>query len=150
MPLSFFAPHRAYAPRAAARRSTRSARWSTRCHDADIEVVLDVVYNHTAEGGADGPIYSFKGIDNSTYYLMTGTAAYADFSGSGNSLNANNRYVRKMILDSMRYWVREMHVDGFRFDLASVFARNADGSINFDDPPIFGDITSDPRSTACA
>jgi isoamylase len=112
-------------------------------HDAGIEVVIDVVYNHTAEGGGGGPIYSFKGLDNSTYYSMRG-GDYADYAGCGNSLNANNRYVRKMILDSMRYWVRHMRVDGFRFDLASVFARAADGSIAFEDPPIFGDISSDP------
>jgi glycogen operon protein len=112
-------------------------------HAADIEVVIDAVYNHTAEGGAGGPIYNFKGIDNSTYYL-TRDNGYADFSGCGNSLNANNRYVRKMILDSMRYWVCEMHVDGFRFDLASIFARRSDGTIDLDEPAIFGDIASDP------
>ena len=142
MPMSFFAPHRAYAP--VDRSPTESFRAMVRAlHDADIEVVLDVVYNHTAEGGDGGPVYSFKGLDNSTYYSMK-DGHYADFAGCGNSLNANNRYVRKMILDSMRYWLREMHVDGFRFDLASVFARNPDGTINFDDPPIFGDISSDP------
>jgi isoamylase len=145
MPISFFAPHGAYAgdPEGA---TTGFRRMVKALHAAGIEVVIDVVYNHTAEGGAEGPIYSYKGIDNSTYYLMTngGQPHYADYSGTGNSLNVNNRYVRKMILDSMRYWVHEMHVDGFRFDLASVFARNPDGSINFDEPPIFGDISSDP------
>jgi isoamylase len=105
-----------------------------------------VVYNHTAEGDQRGPCYSFKGIDNSTYYLLSSdpAAPYENFSGTGNSLNCANRYVRKMIVDSMRFWVREMHVDGFRFDLASVFSRNQDGSINWDDPPIFGAIRSDP------
>ena len=142
MPLSFFAPHRGYAaPGQSPIDSFRTM--AAALHDAGIEVVLDVVYNHTAEAGAGGPTYSFKGIDNSTYYLMK-DGRYADYAGCGNSLNANNRYVRKMILDSMRYWVREMHVDGFRFDLASVFARSPDGSINFDEPPIFGDISSDP------
>jgi len=143
MPMSFFAPNRTYA-RDPANCVGSFRRMVKALHEADIEVVLDVVYSHTAEGGADGPIYSFKGIDNSTYYLTTETSDYANFSGTGNSLNCSNRYVRKMILDSMRYWVREMHVDGFRFDLASVFSRNADGSINVGDPPIFGDITSDP------
>ncbi|HEU0031885.1 MAG TPA: isoamylase [Kofleriaceae bacterium] len=142
MPLSFFAPHRGYA-RAGTNAIDEFRAMVAALHDADIEVVIDVVYNHTAESGADGPIYSFKGLDNSTYYLMK-DGTYADFTGTGNTLNANNRYVRKMILDSMRYWVREMHVDGFRFDLASVFARKADGSIDFDEPPIFGDISSDP------
>ena len=115
-------------------------------HAANIEVILDVVYNHTGEGDDRGPMYSFKGIDNSTYYLMSGDpkAPYENFSGTGNSLNCANRYVRKMIVDSMRFWVRDMHVDGFRFDLASIFARNLDGSINTEDPPIFGAIRSDP------
>ena len=142
MPLGYFAPHRGYAPRGAYPIDAFRAMVAA-LHRAGIEVVIDVVYNHTAEGGAGGPIYSFKGIDNSTYYLMRG-GAYADYSGCGNSLHVNNRYVRKMVLDSMRYWVREMHVDGFRFDLASVFARRDDGTIDLDDPPIFGDITSDP------
>ena len=143
MPMSFFAPHHAYAPTDTAPRDAFRAM-VTALHDADIEVVIDVVYNHTAEGGLGGPVYSFKGLDNSTYYLMKPDGYYADYSGCGNSLNANNRYVRKVILDSMRYWVRDLRVDGFRFDLASVFARNPDGSINFDEPPIFSDITSDP------
>jgi glycogen operon protein len=143
MPMSFFAPHASYAP--VGRDAVDAFREMVDAlHAADIEVVLDVVYNHTAEGGAGGPIYNFKGLDNSTYYLMTPNGNYADFSGCGNSLNANNRYVRKMILDSMRYWVHEMRVDGFRFDLASVFSRNPDGALNFDDPPLFGDITSHP------
>ncbi len=116
-------------------------------HAADIEVILDVVYNHTAEGDQSGPVYSYKGIDNSTYYLMSGNAREAltrTSPGTGNTLHCSNRYVRKMIVDSLRYWVKEMHVDGFRFDLASVFARNDDGSLNLEDPPIFGDILSDP------
>lgn len=142
MPLSFFATHRGYA-RDPAQAINEFRSMVSALHEADIEVVIDVVYNHTAEAGTSGPVYSYKGIDNSTYYLIK-DAEYADFSGTGNSLNCTNRYVRKMILDSMRYWVREMHVDGFRFDLASVFTRNADGSINFDDPPIIGEISSDP------
>ena len=145
MPMSFFAVERAYtrSPRGPADAFRRMVK---ALHEAEIEVVLDVVYNHTAESGESGPTYSFKGIDNSTYYLMAdgGHPHYADYTGTGNSLNCSNRCVRKMILDSMRYWVRELRVDGFRFDLASVFARNPDGSINFDNPPIFGDISSDP------
>ncbi len=142
MPVGLFAAHRGYAsPGMTAIDSFREM--VAALHAAHIEVVLDVVYNHTAEGGAGGPVYSFKGIDNSTYYLMK-DGGYADYAGCGNSIHANNRYVRKMILDSMRYWVREMHVDGFRFDLASIFARRADGSIDYEEPAIFGDITSDP------
>ena len=113
---------------------------------ADIEVILDVVYNHTAEGEQGGPVYSNKGIDNSIYYLMSGKpeTSYENFSGTGNTLHCSNRHVRKIIVDSLRYWVKDMHVDGFRFDLASVFARNDDGSLNLEDPAIFGDILSDP------
>ena len=115
-------------------------------HRADIEVILDVVYNHTSEGGQSGPTYSFKGIDNDTYYIRSANRddPYANYSGTGNTLNCGNRYVRRMILDSLRYWVKEMHVDGFRFDLASVFARRSDGSISWTDPPIFGEIRGDP------
>ena len=105
-------------------------------HAADIEVILDVVYNHTAEGDERGPVYSFKGIDNSTYYLMSGNPGkpYTDFSGTGNTLRCSKPAVRRMIVDSARYWFEEMHVDGFRFDLASVLARNDDGSLNWEDP----------------
>ena len=142
MPVSFFAPDAGYAPAGEAPEDAFRAMVDA-LHAAGIEVVIDVVYNHTAEGGDAGPIYSLKGLDNSTYYLMK-DGTYANYSGCGNSLNANNRFVRKMLLDSMRYWVREMHVDGFRFDLASVFARSPDGSINFEDPPLFGDIAADP------
>jgi glycogen operon protein len=142
MPVGFFAPHHAYAPRGETPIASFRAMVKA-LHAANIEVVLDVVYNHTAEGGSTGPIYSFKGLDNSTYYLMR-DGGYADYSGCGNSLNANNRYVRKMILDSMRYWLGDMHVDGFRFDLASVFARKPDGTIETGEPAIFGEISSDP------
>jgi len=142
MPMSFFAPHRGYAPSGTSPIEAFRAMVKS-LHAAGIEVVIDAVYNHTAEGGTAGPVYSFKGLDNSTYYQMR-DGDYADYSGCGNSIHATNRYVRKMILDSMRYWVREMHVDGFRFDLASVFARNPDGSLGLDDPAIFGDISSDP------
>ena len=109
-------------------------------------MILDVVYNHTGEGNERGPVFSFKGIDNDTYYMTSSEPArpYADYTGTGNTLNCADAAVRRLIVDSLRYWVREMHVDGFRFDLASVFARNRDGSINFDDPPIFAELASDP------
>ncbi len=137
MPMSLFATDHRYGTASDFRAMVAAL------HAADIELVLDVVYNHTAEGAAGGPAYSFRGLDNSTYYLMK-DGGYADYSGCGNTINANNRYVRKMIVDSMRYWVRELGVDGFRFDLASVFARTPEGEINFEDPAIFGDIASDP------
>ena len=94
-------------------------------HRAGIEVILDVVYNHTTEGGAGGPTLCFRGFANDTYYILDDNAAsFADYSGCGNTLNANNSIVRRLILDSLRYWVTEMHVDGFRFDLASILSRD--------------------------
>ena len=114
-------------------------------HRAGIEVILDVVYNHTAEGGADGPTFCFRGLANDDYYLLDGATAsrYADYSGCGNTLNANQPVVRRLILDSLRYWVAEMHVDGFRFDLASVLSRDEDGT-PIPRPPILWDIEIGP------
>ncbi|MEZ6062125.1 MAG: isoamylase [Planctomycetaceae bacterium] len=148
MPLGFFAPHHGY--------SCQPLDCQQHCefqgmvqalHAAGIEVILDVVYNHTCEGDQRGPIYSYKGIDNSTYYLLTGDPArpYQNFTGTGNTLHTANRAVRQLILDSLRYWVTEMHVDGFRFDLASVFTRSESGSVSPDDPPIFGQISAEPE-----
>jgi isoamylase len=147
MPLSFFSPHDGYAMQSCEGDRRREFRELVKAlHKADIEVILDVVYNHTGEGNEFGPVYSFKGIDNSTYYMASDDPKhpYADYTGTGNTLHCANRAVRQMIVDSLSYWVREMHVDGFRFDLASVFSRESDGSINFEDPPIFGDIATDP------
>ena len=97
-------------------------------HRAGIEVILDVVFNHTAEGDHDGPTLCFRGIDNPTYYILEhGGARYANYTGCGNTLNANHPIVRRMIVDSLRYWVEEMHVDGFRFDLASILSRDSAG-----------------------
>ena len=147
MPLSFFALHDRYLSAPDPGAGHREFREMVDAlHRAGIEVVLDVVYNHTAEGGQIGPVYAYKGIDNSTYYLMTGDPQqpYADYSGTGNTLNCANRAVRKMILDSMRHWVT-LGVDGFRFDLASIFARDKDGEFRYGDPAIFGEITADPE-----
>jgi isoamylase len=147
MPLSFFAPHAGYAAELRIGAAREEFRALVRAlHEADMEVVIDVVYNHTAEGDHRGPTYSLKGIDNSTYYLLTRDAErpYANYSGTGNTLHSANYYVRKMILDSLRYWVEEMHVDGFRFDLASIFARRQDGSVDLTTPGIFAEIASDP------
>ena len=145
MPLSFFAPHAEYARRGADPRDEFRAMVKA-LHAADIEVILDVVYNHTCEGDERGPRYSFKGIDNSTYYLLSGDPRrpYLDFSGTGNTFRAANRHARKVICDSLRYWVTEMHVDGFRFDLAAALTRNPDGSINWTEPPLFGEVGGDP------
>lgn len=147
MTLNFFTPHNGYAATRNPLEQPNEFRTMVKAlHNANIEVILDVVYNHTSEGNHTGPTFSFKGIDNSSYYLYSGDpkVPYANFSGTGNTLNCANRYVRRMILDSLRYWANEMHVDGFRFDLASAFSRKSDGSINWSDPPIFGEIRADP------
>jgi isoamylase len=137
MPLGFFGPHHGYASSDITEEILSEFRDMVEAfHAADIEVILDVVYNHTAEGDEAGPIYSFKGIDNSTYYLLESDwRRYRDDTGTGNTLNCANRYVRKMIVDSLKFWVSEMQVDGFRFDLASIFTRKEDGTIDLEDPP---------------
>jgi isoamylase len=110
--------------------STSSGTWSRRCTRAGIEVILDVVFSHTAEGNEHGPTISFRGIDNRVYYLLSEADRqyYLDFSGTGNGLNCDHPLVQKLIVDSLLFWVREMHVDGFRFDLASVLSRGPDGN----------------------
>jgi glycogen operon protein len=113
-------------------------------HRAGIEVILDVVFNHTTEGGADGPTICYRGFANDTYYILSGDKSeYADYTGCGNTLNANHRIVRRLIQDSLRYWVTEMHVDGFRFDLASILSRDQSGH-PVPNPPVLWDIESDP------
>ncbi|MEZ6122763.1 MAG: alpha-amylase family glycosyl hydrolase [Planctomycetaceae bacterium] len=114
-------------------------------HAAGIEVILDVVYNHTCEGDHAGRSTATEGIDNSTYYLLTGDPArfVPELCRTGNTLHTANRAVRQLILDSLWYWVTEMHVDGFR--LALVFTRSESGSVSPDDPPIFGQISAEPE-----
>jgi glycogen operon protein len=113
-------------------------------HKAGIEVILDVVFNHTAEGNHEGPTFSFRGIDNSIYYILEDDKNfYSNFSGTGNTLNANQPIVRRMIIDSLHFWVTEMHVDGFRFDLASILSRDEKGQ-PIENPPVLWDIESDP------
>jgi isoamylase len=144
-PMSFFAPHAGYSSRSDPLGCLDEFRDMVKAlHKADIEVILDVVYNHTAEGGAEGPTFSFKGLDNRFYYLLSDDLSqYADYTGTGNTLNANFSFVRRMIGDSLRYWVSEMHVDGFRFDLAAVLTRDQHGR-SADDAPILWEIDSDP------
>ena len=113
-------------------------------HDAGIEVILDMVYNHTGEGDERGATLSFRGIDNSIYYICDQqTGAYLNFSGCGNTMNCNHPVVRDLIRDSLHYWVTEMHVDGFRFDLASILGRDTDGSV-LANPPLLERIAADP------
>jgi isoamylase len=148
MPLNFFAPHAQYAnSRDADEQHLEFRKMVKAFHEAGIGVVLDVVYNHTCEGDHRGPIYSYKGFDAAGYYMLSSDPAnpYANYSGTGNTLNFGQAHVRKMVMDSLRYWKREMHIDGFRFDLASVFSRNADGSLNWGDAPIFSEIAADPE-----
>jgi len=144
-PLSFFAPHPGYSSRPEPLGALDEFRDMVKAlHRGGLEVILDVVYNHTAEGGADGPTLCFRGLANETYYLLgADKATYADYSGCGNSLNANESIVRRLILDSLRYWVSDMHVDGFRFDLASVLSRDQRGH-PLPSPPVLLDIESDP------
>ncbi len=144
-PVSFFAPHQAYSSRQEPLAALDEFREMVKAlHRAGIEVILDVVFNHTAEDGHDGPTQCFRGLDNPTYYLLCeDRSRYANFTGTGNTLNANHPVIRRMILDSLRYWVTEMHVDGFRFDLASILARDSSGTV-MSNPPVLWDIESDP------
>jgi len=113
-------------------------------HDAGIEVILDIVFNHTSEGDERGRTLSFRGIDNSVYYMIDPkTGRHYNYSGCGNTMNCNHPVVRDMILDSLRYWVTEMHLDGFRFDLASILGRGQDGSV-LPNPPLLERIAADP------
>ena len=144
-PVAFFAPHCAYSSRHDSRGPVDEFRDMVKAlHRAGIEVILDVVFNHTAEGNESGPTLTFRGIDNHTYYLLQPDhSRYADYSGTGNTLYANHPIVRRMIIQSLRYWVEEMHVDGFRFDLASVLSRDVKGNV-MASPPILWDIESNP------
>jgi glycogen operon protein len=124
--IGFFAPHNGYSSAAEPHNQVAEFKAMVRTlHEAGIEVILDVVYNHTAEGGAGGPTLSFRGIDNAAYYQLSGDhpSRYLDYTGCGNSLNVRHPHALQLIMDSLRYWVMEMHVDGFRFDLAAALAR---------------------------
>jgi glycogen operon protein len=151
-PVSFFAPHAGYASVNDPLRVLDEFRDMVKAlHRAGIEVLLDVVYNHTAEGNERGPTSCFKGLENAAYYILEpghegavhDRSGFANFSGCGNTLNGNHAIVRRMILSSLRYWVEEMHVDGFRFDLASVLSRDIEGNPQAN-PPILWDIETDP------
>ncbi|GJQ32146.1 MAG: glycogen operon protein GlgX homolog [Ignavibacteriaceae bacterium] len=145
-PFAFFAPHRAYSSDQSLLGPVNEFRDMVKAfHKAGIEVILDVVFNHTAEGDETGPVLSYRGFENNDYYIFdeNNRYRYANYTGCGNTLNANHSVVKRMIIDSLKYWVSEMHVDGFRFDLASVFSRGADGE-PLEDPPILWQIESDP------
>jgi isoamylase len=144
-PLTFFAPHCLYAAGSDPLAPVREFRDLVKAlHQVGIEVILDVVYNHTAEGNEHGPWLCYRGFENRAYYILTPDQRYyMNYSGCGNSLNANHSIVRRMIMDSLRYWVSEMHVDGFRFDLAAVLSRDESGH-PLPNPPILWEIESDP------
>ena len=144
-PLSFFAPHNGYSSTPSPLGVVDEFRDMVKAlHRAGIEVILDVVFNHTAEGGADGTTQCYRGFANDFYYILEpNRSRYADYSGCGNTLNANQPIVRRLIRDSLRYWVTEMHVDGFRFDLASILSRDESGQPH-PNPPVLWDIESDP------
>ena len=142
--VAFFAPKAGYA--ASGKYSMQIDEFKTlvkELHRNGIKVILDVVFNHTAEGNEHGPYISFKGIDNRAYYILTPEGYYYNFSGCGNTLNCNNPVVRNMILDCLRYWIGEYHVDGFRFDLAAILGRNQDGS-PMSNPPLLEALAYDP------
>jgi len=144
-PIAFFAPHHGYSSGREPLSAIDEFRDLVKAlHRAGLEVILDVVFNHTAEGDEHGPTLCFRGLDNATYYILEADRSrYADYSGTGNTLNANHPVVRRMIVDSLRYWVQEMHVDGFRFDLASILSRDPSGDV-IPNPPVLWDIESDP------
>lgn len=144
-PIGFFAPHLQYAAARDPLGAVDEFRDMVKAlHKAGIEVVLDVVFNHSAEGDENGPTLSFRGLENRAYYILAENRAYyANYSGCGNTLNANHSIVRRMIMDALRYWVAEMHVDGFRFDLASSMARDEWGT-PLKSPPIVWEIDSEP------
>ncbi len=139
-PVSFFAPHHGYSSRGGPMGPIDEFRDMVKAlHRAGIEVILDVVFNHTAEGNHLGPTISFRGLDNSTYYVLeSDRSRYANYSGTGNTINANHPIVRRMIVDSLRHWVQHMHVDGFRFDLASILSRDSSGQPMLDPPVLWG------------
>jgi len=140
-PVGFFAPKAAYA--AGAQPAQELKQLVKTCHQHGIEVWLDVVLNHTAEGNEDGPTISYRGIDNSIYYLLKPDGSYQNFSGTGNTFNCNHPIVRVVLLDCLRYWVSEFHIDGFRFDLAASMVRDPAGEPD-PNPPLLEVLAYDP------
>ncbi len=143
-PIAFFAPKASYAANGHEGNQVNEFRQMVKAFHAEgMEVYLDVVFNHTGEGDERGPVISFRGIDNSIYYMLEKDGSYRNYSGCGNTLNCNHSLVRAMILDALRYWVSEMHVDGFRFDLAAILGRGENGEV-LQNPPLLERISVDP------
>jgi glycogen operon protein len=143
--VAFFAPKASYAADGRSGGQVREFKEMVReLHKAGIEVILDVVFNHTAEGNEYGPTHSFKGLDNSVYYMLEANRRrYRDYAGTGNTLNCNHPVLRSLIIDCLHYWVVEMHVDGFRFDLGSILGRDRHGHL-MENPPVIERIAEDP------
>ena len=142
--VSYFSPNTAYCSQPEYNKEGNELKRLVKLlNENGIEVYLDVVFNHTAEGNEQGPIFSFKGIDNNVYYMLTPEGYYYNFSGCGNTLNCNHPVVRRMILDCLRYWVITYRIDGFRFDLASILGRYQDGT-PMSDPPLLESMAFDP------
>lgn len=147
--IGFFAPKAGFArggrdakPQAELKRMVRAL------HQAQIEVILDVVYNHTAESDTEGPVLNFRGLDNKTYYMLDPRGGYLNFSGTGNTLNCNHPVVRQFVLDSLRHWASEYHINGFRFDLASILGRDQGGE-PMNNPPLLEQLAYDPVLADC-
>ena len=142
--VGFFAPKAAYAATGHLGMEADELKALVKLlHRNGIEVILDVVFNHTAEGNVKGPTISYRGLDNKTYYMLRPDGSYQNFSGTGNTLNCNNPVVRNLVLDALRYWVSEYHIDGFRFDLASILGRDAEGH-PLANPPLLESLAHDP------
>lgn len=147
-PVSFFAPNTSYSAEIEYNREgTELKRLIRSLHDHGIRVIFDVVFNHTAEGDERGPFFSFKGIDNNVYYMLTPDGKYYNFSGCGNTLNCNHPMVRDLILNCLSYWTVAYHVDGFRFDLASILGRDEQGA-PMNNPPLLESLAYDPILSA--
>lgn len=148
-PIGFFAPKAGYAATGDLGMQVDEFKALVKLlHKNGIEVILDVVFNHTSEGGEDGHTLSLRGIDNKTYYMLRPDGRYYNFSGCGNTLNCNNPIVRNMVMDCLRYWVAEFHIDGFRFDLASILGRDANGE-PLSNPPLLEAMAYDPVLGHC-
>lgn len=147
--VGFFAPKCSYAADAARGRQVHEFKQMVKAlHGEGIEVVLDVVFNHTAEGGADGPVISFRGIDNKTYYMLDAKGQFANYTGCGNTVNCNHPAVRGFVINCLRHWAAEFHIDGFRFDLASVLGRDSSGAPLLN-PPLLESLAYDPVLASC-
>ncbi|MCH8150734.1 MAG: glycogen-debranching protein, partial [Planctomycetes bacterium] len=144
-PMAFFAPHRGYAVNGLPGGQVDEFKQMVKAfHQAEIEVILDVVFNHTCEGNEVGPVLSLKGLENSVYYMLdNGGSRYKNYSGCGNTINGNHPIVREMIFNCLRHWVHNYHIDGFRFDLASILSRDQNGDL-LPNPPLVEMIAEDP------